>query len=347
MRLKTKFNFMVMAGMAIPILLLGTIAYHISRDILKNRISNELITSVENSINKIDRLLFERSISIEQWAGNSTFRTALDYRWGVNKARDVMLDLKANSGGAVREIALVDKNGICFVSTDVCHTEDQIDWGDTKWWLRSINGDTYFHDWDLLDVEKNVAGVVFSTPIIKHIQDLNSIKNYEYLGVLVLFIDWSTIENELKNIKRIFKEAGVNAFAFLLHNEKEGVIAHSDHRQYASSITGMFPPEKIQLMKDGYAGLYTLDYQGEQHTICFIRDQGFQSYPGFNWTLVIGVRDSDLFRSLRYLFFTFFLIGIAAAIIALLVDLLFTHSVLTPLSFLAGKMNLVKKGDYT
>jgi hypothetical protein len=250
MRLKTKVALLTIIGTTIPILLLGIITFHISKTIIKNRISTSLISSVENSIERIDRILFERSINIEQWAGNSTFRTALEYRWGVNRAKDAMLALQAKSGGTVREIALVDTQGICFVSTDNDHTAKQTNWKDTQWWQHSIDGETYYDDWQITDKNKNVSGVVFSAPIIKQVRDANSIQNYEYLGVLAILVDWAAIENELLRLTEVYQDAGVKAFALLLHGNGETLIAHSDLQSYGVSRPDKFPDEVMHQIQN-------------------------------------------------------------------------------------------------
>ena len=156
MNLKRKFSLIVIAATAIPCLILGFIAYNISKGVITSNITNNLLISIENSMEKIDRLLFERSISVEQWAGNSSLRTALDFRWGLKEAQDVMMAFKKRSGGAVREIAMVDADCMCFASTDAEHTSSQVTWHKSKWWQRSIDGEVFFSDWEVLD-KKSVA----------------------------------------------------------------------------------------------------------------------------------------------------------------------------------------------
>ncbi|AGL00626.1 methyl-accepting chemotaxis protein [Desulfoscipio gibsoniae DSM 7213] len=312
---------------------IGYLSYNKSRAMLVDSTQDKLLTDAKIYSNMIDKYIYERSQDINFLALNSTIRS-LDA--SVEEKSAVLREFK-QCYSCYASISLTDASGLQIADSDgnvgTMKTE-------TEWFKTAIKGNMYISDVRMsIDLQKPILN--FAGPV----KD----KNGNIIGALTTrLILEDTIWVMVDEFGRLQKEAGNSGYAFVVNNQ--GVtMAHPDRDMVlnANILTLGIDALKTagERMIKGETGFARYVYKGDDKYIAYVPLDGWGSYQGMGWSIVLTTLVNDFLSPVNALRGYAITIGVVAVLLGLVIALVFAGRIAKPINLILDNVNRVAGGD--
>ena len=335
----------ILVGTILGILSIGFLSFRFTQAVLQKSIMDNQLVLAKQTLNKIDRLLYERIIDIQQIAGEEAIKNFLT-EWDkgsteINVPLMKLLSSRMNElsfvTGPWDVLFVVDRHGKVLFSANEKLLGDEINAYPFKAiaYDASIKGEVYYSD---LVISKDTGRptIIFSVPI----RSTNS--DDPILGVVVGNFSWPAV-------LEILDEAPIKTVLF---NREGKLIGTSD------ALTQ--PELLVDMLKNGPAFPQFISNQSQsiilpksditpEKTLSSIAIQsGYLSYKGSGWRLVfetpvfVAFAPATQAAAKLVLLITPIVIAASGLFFFMIVVL-----VLHPISNITRTINAIKAGDLT
>lgn len=293
MKIRGKFLSVTLALAIVPLLVLGWIAYYSAKGALEKRIGGGLQSLANETIDKIDRNIYERQLNLKAWVSLSTMQDILiDDADG--RIADELKRLKADYG-VYQAIDILNEDGNIIASSNPEYPGDSL--SQTAWFKNSAGGNEDIQDVGMSAITKELS-MTFAAPV-RADYDANKI-----LGVLVSNLDWTKIYEIVDSVN--IAESDQNESEYILLVNKEGkVISGPQFKRDGEFVLKEDVSElrSIQKAMKGESGYLIEDVWGKEMLVGYVPSKGHAAYNGFGWSLLVMQDTGNAFAEVRALKF--------------------------------------------
>jgi PAS domain S-box-containing protein len=307
------------------------LVYTSNLKILESQIKDELEVQAFHTIDKIDRMLFERFTDIKVIATDPVISS----RNSTPKQIRERLIAYRNNFRSYVSLSFFDLNRVMITDTigiDIGKQHPRI-----TYWLDIAGGKEF-----VFDVSKSIP-LGFS---IFHFAMVVKDKNGFPFGVVVIRMP---VEKLYDITKRTFgmDQAVEQDFKIDLVN-KEGLLIYSNYNR--KGILNEIMPDWENLkrfLKTGKKiGSFREHYQGEDVIHVFALEQGYLDFKGGDWTLIIHAPTKVIFAPAMELRNRLIIVLLVVGFLALFIIFLFSYTITKPLARLNNASIEIGKGNF-
>lgn len=316
--------------------------YQNTIDALRVSISTRQLETTKQTMDKLDRFLYERLIDIQQTANREQVQRFLrEDSTDANLTAQItkQLDDLNILSGAWENTAILDNGGRVVLSTEETKSLDNVisqkEFKDS--YAKAVAGQTVYSN-VFLENKTDKPIMVFMTPIRDALAPGKPV-----IGVAAGQLAWRSAMEILQSLKGSSAEL-VNKDGFYIggneFNSENEILKH-DHKDEPAFVAG-------QSQQSGFGSYPGLDDHNRQHLTSFTKEAGYLSYKGNGWTLFIQTPESVAYAPALQLAKTLGIIFTAALIISTIAFLLFLRVIiLKPIVNLKEVVNRLSRGDFS
>ncbi|WP_425447872.1 methyl-accepting chemotaxis protein [Dethiothermospora halolimnae] len=342
-KIKLIFYFGIIA--LIPILLIGAFTYINSSKALEREIGVKVKNFAAMHMEKVDQLIYERvkdleSISISPTVINSVKKSTLKKKGeelGVfiaNKTRQY-LNKEVEKSGYFSSFIIIDKEGRIVESTK--GGKSKFIKKDAKWWKEVLSKEVSFEKLEYdEELKEYVMGI--NVPII----DDNKEKRGVLQGNFRFKTVWEIVNNGSAEgtLVKLIKDDGTK-----LADTVSGASINVDLTEHKinKESSGY---KKITKIKPGELGYFKdKDIKGEEVITGYIKSDGYKSFKGFSWGLIVSQPTETALESIEKLKSFNLVLGILTLMVVIILSIVISQNISNPLIKLKNKVIKVSNGD--
>ncbi|MEZ5410335.1 MAG: methyl-accepting chemotaxis protein [Acidimicrobiales bacterium] len=357
-----KFNSLssklVAAFLAMGLLPAGIIGVYANANAmgdLKEAAGERMADAAVSSGRMIDRNLFERYGDVQAFAANpkatgspAEQQDLVDFLTGAYGVYDLVMI--ADASGTVTAVNSVDSDGSAIESSALLGTDvSNEDWFTTVAEGRTPEGGTYYTDAHQSDLVSRAYGekhltLPFSAPITD--------ESGEIVGVWHNEVSFErTVGNIFDAAEAQYEKNGLGSFQSHLI-DGDGLVLRGPVPQDALATNLI--DEGVAAAQDGVdsPGAWGFDTgpdeaTGEETLFGYYGLDGFESYEGYHWAVVVAEAASEAQRGAFAARNAMLVIAAILAFLVVVIGLFMGRSVARPLRINADKLKKVAKGDLT
>jgi len=322
--------------------------YTRSTDSLKGAISSSQSQLTRQSMDKIDRFLYEREVDIQELSDQQSLQQYLGQPRSRTSQATTQVVARLNHyrvlGGAWENLSLIDNNGSLVVSTDDAAAMQLLQQqSEFKMaYQKALAGEVSYTN---VFTEKADGSpiMLFMTPI----RDSSS-QEQSIAGVAMGELAWQSTLEILRSIQ--------DSQAYLLN--KQGIIIGKNTAQDSEKILHESHADTLAFKKaasatQGTEVLPSLQENGSNKTqpgfvTSYVQEDGYLDYNGNNWVLILQSPTSEAFAPVaqltKSLIATFLVILVFSVVIFLF---LLNRQIKKPVSQLLEAVTKLAKGDFS
>ena len=346
-KLLFKISFTILLATVATLVAVGFFSFFFTGGVLQNSIMNNELEIAGQTINKIDRMLYERYLDIQAIAGEGSFENYIFDYSGEAAVRNE--DLKKKNLKRMKELAVVtgpwnrifiiDQNGTIILSTDEGEIGKPLD----RWYYKNLayqkamKGEVNYTDFVVLK-HSGEPVVVFAAPI----RDMNNPMK-PVIGAVVGDLPWMTVI-------QILDELPTNV---LLLNHDGDIIGSNKEDAQEENLFNKFLAKAIAY-KSSQGILKSTIIAREQgilpeNTLVSLAIQkGYLSYKGSDWALALSQPVRSVFAPANQSAGKIVLILIPIILLMSGAILFIIHRfILKPVSILNQIIDKISSGDLT
>lgn len=328
---KLIITFLVI-GLA-PLFIVGFYSYQSGQSALQRSIGGEFAKSANEALDKIDRGLFERLENIKAWASleimQDIFTDDVDGR--ISNA----LTRFQEGYGAYHSIHCINDDGIVVTSTDPTKIGKRLEF--KKEVDAALQGKVNYSDVVPID---NTYGIVFSAPV--YVGPI-------VIGALVSVFDWSQVNAIIDGVTAKDNEAE-GTFVVMLNREGSPLAESESLRESGSPARSASTWTHLQSLQRATMGEndFLVEDAGTfgEMLIGFSHSRGYRSFHGNDWTLLVLQNTEKAFEPVRSLRNKFFIIGLAAMLLIVVVAFGMAKTLSRPLLQITRAAEDIAGGNY-
>jgi len=280
MKLARKIAAVVLLGVTIVVLVLTALIFEFTKNTVEKSIGEQQLSLTIQTMAVIDRFLYERYLDIQTIGGSATLREYITTSIPNRKESLVQFNTYQQTTGPWDILSVVDKSGTIKLSTLQSEHEKPLRRHRDSFiaFENALKGSVYFSDM-VISSRTGKPAVIFAVPMF----DEND-PGKPVIGAIIGHISWQSIQEILDE---------VHAHAVLL-NSQGVVIAHNTEysnidfflKDYSDS------PAVIQLKEEEKGTVIAKKGSAflEEDTLASLAfGQGYLSYTGSNWSLILEV----------------------------------------------------------
>jgi len=315
-------------------LVIGTITsylvYTSNLKILESQIKGELEVQAFHTMDKIDRMLFERFMDIKVIATDPIISS----RNSTPKQISERLIAYRNNSDYYISLSFFDLNRVVIADTmgiDIGKQHPLI-----TYWLDIAGGKRF-----IFDVSRSIPlrlSVVHFAMVVKD-------KNGSPFGVVVIRMPIEKLNDITKGTFGVHQEVEQD-FKIDLVN-KEGLLIYSNYNRKGilNEILPNWEYLKRFLKSEKKVGSFREHYQGEDVIHVFALEQGYLDFTGGDWTLIIHAPTKVIFAPAIELRNRVIITLLVFGLLALFIIFLFSHTMTRPLAKLNHASIEIGKGN--
>ncbi|MBP7653638.1 hypothetical protein KA977_09465 [Candidatus Dependentiae bacterium] len=344
MNLKQRISYLTLAMTLIPMIILGTIAYNISKTALSETIISPLPLETKNLIEKIDETIDSILTDLSIFSSNPILINTLDMDFGYEDINKILKKWQTAKPHFLVFI-LVNKNGENVASSFEKFIGEKN--GGKQWFEEAVKEDKLvIRDWEIK--AQNSAHIKYFGEEKKYTMEFTiPVKNSssQTVGYLNARLDWSYIEKLLEYANARFKKQGLTNSYYYLVNSKFEMISHPNKTLIGKNLKDIVNSEFQDKYNSKNEDVFKYTFKGVDKTAIFVTSEGSGNYKGFGWKLSIGAADKEIFASVNKLKNVIFALIIIISIIILFISGWFTKSIITPLNYFSELFSKGASGD--
>ncbi|MDZ4781611.1 MAG: methyl-accepting chemotaxis protein [Planctomycetia bacterium] len=350
---RTKLMFLFVAIGVIPAAIVATVSYNRSRDALRVEAGGRVQSVAEETIDKLDRLFFERYGDVQAFAANpdakgdaELLKRAANFYTRTYGIYDLMVIADAN--GQIIAANTVNSQGAPFLTDALIGTSVK---GEA--WFESVTsgtvplGQSYFGD---VTADKRLAdatktrglSLVFAAPIVD--------ADGKVTRVWANYANWERTGCEIMTgLRQRLKDRGATTSVVNLINKQGFLLEDPDP---AAVLTFNLVDAKLQCAIDAAAGKSGVTIENNKRTGTeqingFAGSKGALGFKGYGWGVLVRQDTAEAFAAASQLaYFVAALTGGMALAIAA-IGFFVARSFARPLVATANTLELIAAGDLT
>jgi len=330
MKFATKLSVFLSVILIVSGIVVAFLVYQSNMNTLKENEIHDLQDIVSNSLEKIDRNLFERSSDIQVLANLPKIR-ANDT--SPEERTDILLSFR-NSKKSYASLSFFDTNRIRIADTSGIDIGKQII--KTPYWDDVLNGRISSASEVRTSVALNIPVVFFASPV----KD----KDNNIFGVVVARMPVTKLNEIIQETAKIHEEESEIRIDLV---DKDGLLLLSNHDRKRILKDNITEWEYFQRPKAGEkigSNVYT--NPGEEEMIyVFAKEQGYLDFKGNNWTLIIHVPTRVAFASAVKLRNKIIIIIFPILVLIIILIFFFSRTITKPITKLRNAAIQIGKGN--
>jgi signal transduction histidine kinase len=339
-KIKHKILLVVLPVVVVSILAISAIALNNFFVSTKNEIIDKLKLTGENIVDKISRVMFERVADIKFLSGSNLLSDPdINLIQKVNFLRSAERAYKSYAS-----MSLYDKDGIKIGDTRSLYVG--LNESQKPFFTHAIRGEIYYDKIPVLSESLSQYVIHFSAPLYT---------KGNISGVIATRYPIS----KLNDIFRTFPVSGPETFNPIRLNliANNGLVIYSDHDR-KSMLHDNLRDLKIFKALTNNSGIDEGDQRrvpvtiestsryGESLYLGINQGQGYLDYKGSGWFLILSESTKDAFAVLQKTIFDFIIAAGIILVVALILILLFSNRLITPITRLRALALQLSEGNY-
>ncbi len=318
-----------------PMLVVSAIAYQRARSALERTVGAKLASDAAESIDKLDRNLFDRWGDIQAWADQAVFRGALKFQ-AYDKAGEALAYL-SRTYGVYSGVFLFDSSGAAVAASDpaLLARAGRSAAGE-PWFQAAMRGEVNVQD---VQERPEVGGraVLFSAPVRDSVTD-------QPIGVISSRFDWQHAVAILDEIASASRSVGQPVDVFLVSRDGR-VIGQPDGAM--ASASAVAPLKAVAAARAGERGA-GVERVGEAVALVgYAPSRGYQTYKGLGWSAIALQPAEVAFAPVRALFGIMAGLVLAAIVVVAVVAVVVSRSLARPVLDGVAFAQVLAEGDFT
>ncbi|MEP7167129.1 MAG: ATP-binding protein [Candidatus Woesebacteria bacterium] len=285
MKLIYKFILGLLIGVLVGGSFLVYATYALVKSSLVQSIETEQQQLARQTMEKVDRVLYERYLDIQSMAGDETITTFLSTPGasGSSSLSKRVGELRSLSG-PWDDIHLIGIDGVIRYSADPQRIGTQVvnEVGHTAAFTVALSGSVYYSDVVPKEGTKNTPTMHFAVPVRSILDPEKPI-----IGVIVADLSWSRVSEVLNTIHGpivdIYNHQGLE----IANNDDPEAILVVNNREHSNVKNVLAGKESSELTTSVDSTIETLSSA--------VTEKGFLSYEGNKWVLLIEQPSSVAF----------------------------------------------------
>ncbi|MEE9614739.1 MAG: methyl-accepting chemotaxis protein [Thermodesulfobacteriota bacterium] len=319
----------------VPVSILGVTAYFSAKNALEEKIGNGFVSLSLETLDKIDRNIYERKQNALAWSTLGTMQDILiDDADGRIAAE---LESLKNDYGSYQGIYVVNEGGDIVSSSNPEFSQDNF--GDAPWFKNSIRGEMDIQDVGLSTLTGKLA--VSVTAPIRADYD-----NTKILGVLTSRFNWEKVDEIVDGVKVGGEEQSGSAYILLLNSEGKVIAAPEFMRGKDAvlqrELAGLKSAENAFNKSSGYL---VENINGKSMLVGYSPSNGHSEYMGLGWIMLVMQDTDQAFAAVMSLRTRILIVSVLAIGMALILGFFISRSISVPVKEMAAAAQSIASGD--
>ena len=256
--------------------------YVSSASMLKQEIEQRLATNAYHMLDKIDRMLYERSSDIRAIASDPVISSKTSTPENITKR---LIDFR-NSYKAYVSLSFIDTDGIKIADTSGIDIGKNV--SNKPYWKKAIKNGTSLAE--IIDYPQNIGFlVIYFSGLVKDAEG-------SPIGVVVARTPVSKLYHAMKGAPRLF---GTEKDLKIDLVDKNGLLLYSNTNKKGilKDNYSDLPPVKHSMSGEIMGSLPHYDPVRKEEDLCFFaRERGYLNFPGNGWTLLVQMPEKEAFE---------------------------------------------------
>jgi PAS domain S-box-containing protein len=296
MNITKKILIFLLVGALLVAVIVGSTFYIQTHILVTDTITTQHLEIAGDTMDKVDRYLFERYNAITAASIDTEFEKALAQKTPATPAEEAVvnkkLDMLARYTGPWDKMALIGTDGVTKYSLAPTDLNEMVIGThiSAEDFTHVVAGDTYYSD-VIRDNKTGQPTMVFAAPVRDE-----SKQDAPVIGVIMGHLTWNAVLSILHTPD--------DSFAIELFNKK-GIELGDDsyeHEKIRSEIlhTDVLNHPAIKAALNGLSGsgeFNALDEQSENVLLSYVPEKGFGAYTGNGWVMVVQAPVTAAFRA--------------------------------------------------
>jgi HAMP domain-containing protein len=335
MKLGSKVFIPIVCVSALAVFLILFFIYTNFNQYLEQATGERQLSLAEQTLDKVDRLLYERYESIQVLA-NLPYTLTLVSKKNIDNSEPVRHHFQKFSSltGPWDNINIYDTHGNTLFDLDnpnetnkIINNPDEVKAFDT-----AVKGDTYVSD---VVISNNKLTVLYATPI-----RMDDPTDISIQGVVIGKLSWQLVNDLLSSVTT----ANAN-----LYNSHGILIATGDPNKEQNLFKEKVPDAGIihnALLGKSESKTLTMLPLKEQSLVSYTSQRGYINYKGSNWTIVFDTPTSIAYASTTKITRMLFIILTLLAMLSIGVALsIIYYLIVKPIGLLTKTVKAIAEGD--
>ena len=304
--LTRKFMLLLLVFSLTPLAIVGYMAYSNASNALRNDVEEKLLQLNVNTVNTIDRILFERFQDARVWSMLEIAKSATETGSGATGATEFVNRL-ARQYRMYRLLLILNADGVCVTVNTVNHNGKMMptnrlflsrNVGEASWFQEALRGKRVVAtDWGKIPQLEQLAAelgqpqtTAFSMIFASAIRD----ENGGVLGVWANILDWKSVQELLQERQMELSPDSGGVDGLLLLGDNDTVIASTGRAApQQQRIEGqrlsveLRHPRLTEQLKLTHEGMFFSTWNGAPKAFILTREEGFEQYDGHGWSYLM------------------------------------------------------------
>jgi methyl-accepting chemotaxis protein len=320
-KIKKKLLYFGLFLSIVPLVVLGTIAYLNAKSAIETRIGNDLVSKAEETLNKIDRNLYERRQNISAWSSLGIMQDILIDDADGNIENE--LKRLKDEYGSYQGIYVLNEEGRIITSDNSAAISSVS--GTPQWFQNSMAGEVDIQDLSVSELT-GLPAMSFSAPIRA---DYDPSK---VLGVLTSRFDWEKVYEIVDGVRVGQNEQDEFAHIILLNSAGDIISAPEFMRNKGNVILKQSMAGLTSFANASADSGYVIEtVNGSKMLVGYAKSSGHADYAGLGWTILVMQDFDHAFAEIISLKHKIVVVSVVTACISLLLALFIGNSVTRPI----------------
>jgi len=339
MKLSVKIAIFVLSGAIIAVIAVSFFAFTLTQSALRELTQENQLETTKQTMDKIDRLLYERYVDVQEISKEDVFHSYLSNEQGEIEIEDVERRLKgfAVVGGLWRTLNIMDIEGNIIASTDKREIGKTIEeYSEFIFTAPQIlEGGVFFSD--AFDSKETGRTRLFFTAPIRN----DKVPGGPVIGVLIGDFGWPVVVEVLESVQGPVAN---------LYNSSGVLIGVGENKYQVDVFTQSYRKNIVvkRVLDDRDMGSeVALSVHGNDEVLASYAPQlGYLDYPGKGWALVLETSTEIAFATAKQAALRLaILLGAIIILSSVVVLFIVNRSIVHPIRILMHTAQSITAGD--
>ncbi len=319
----------------IPLIFIGSLSYFSAKGTLREQIGSGLSGQAKETLDKIDRNIYERMQNIKVWSQLVSMQDILIDDEDENIAKE--LSRLKETYGSYQDIFVFNEEGALTASSNKGFAGEVSE--DVVWFRNSMNGQVDIQDVNMSALTNEIA-LSISAPV-RADYDFDKI-----LGVVTSRFDWRKIYEIADSVMLGGDAQDESAYLLLLKNDGQVISAPTFMRSGDTILKKRFSELlSYQAAARGDSGFLIEEIAGKTMLVGYAASTGHSDYLGIGWTMLVMQDAADAFAQVNALKYKIVIASIIVACLSLLLSLTISKSITGPIIHAVEVADRLADGD--
>ncbi|MFQ5681097.1 MAG: ATP-binding protein [Candidatus Omnitrophota bacterium] len=338
MKIRDRLVILFLAVAILPLIWVGTVAYHNGRQALIKGIGQNLHQIAHEAIDKVNRSMFGVWMNIRTWS-NLDILQEITIGDLDGRVTQFLMEAKKNYG-TYNNLYCFNARAEMVASTRL--KEPDIDIDKELWFKQALAGKPYIEDIGYNALEGKYT-IIFAAPV-RAAYDPQKV-----IGVLAASLKVESLFSVTRVLNLTEDEEEDYATHIILINGQGLVISAPQEEEKTIFKRNLIKDNLHSALRAslGDEGYLLENVSGKEAIIGYEHSGGYRDFSGLGWSALVVQDTKDAFRLIRAFHRQVWIIGLAAALIILFLAIFVANHISRPLRRLISATSKVAHGDLT